>query len=211
MKQSKFFKAAKIAVVVLIVCRVISGVGFEKFCVFFSAVFIHELSHLICAGFLGKKAVFSGVGLFGFRIDMYSSASVSERFLIYSGGIAGNLFLASLALLWKVKWGIPVGLFAEYNILMAIVNLMPAYPLDGGRILEVVLTYFFGRLASVKAVAVTGILIGSAMFVFGLNLFMFYTDNLILPVMGIFLIYSSDKELTSVRTEYVRNLLSGIS
>ncbi len=197
----------KLIVSASLIIRLLSGRNAWHIAVMISAVSIHEIFHLICAGILGLKATFTGIGMFGFRIDFRHSGRISEKLLVFSGGIVGNLFAASLALLFYGKMPHMILSFSGYNLLMAGINLIPAYPLDGGRILEAILEKFIGRMRAVRMVSLLGILTGTAIFIFGLNLFLFYTDNLILPVMGIFLIYNSDRELMLIKNEYVRNLL----
>lgn len=176
----------------------------------FSSVFIHEIFHLICGKFLGMKLKFSGAGMFGMKIDYEDGGNISDRLTVYFGGITGNIFIASLAGIYSFRTGADTGMFMKYNLLMAFLNLIPVYPLDGGRIMECVLSVFFGRLKAVKTVGLCGILTGCVMFVFGIYLYLFYTDNILLPVLGIFIIYNSDREVKTVNTAYVRKLLGDI-
>ncbi len=210
-RNNILYTAAKYILSALLLYRLIMTGSFVKAAVFMSAMCVHELFHLICAKFLGLNTSFSGPGLLGMKIDFDGKGSMSDKLLVYSGGFIGNLFCASLSLLVSCKYGIDTRFFMEYNLLMAAVNLIPSYPLDGGRILESVLEYFFGKVRAAKLTAMIGTLLGTVLFVFGMFLFMFYTDNLILPVLGIFLIYNSDREVRIMNVNYVKSLLGNMN
>jgi len=210
-KNDIFIKAAKTMLFILILYRIIISGSFFRLMVLCAAVAIHELFHLICAKFLGLNVSFSGVGLFGLMIDFDGRGSVSEKMLVYSGGIIGNLFVSAMTLVAMYRYSMDMSFFLEYNLLMAAINLIPAYPLDGGRIMESILAHFSGNSSAVKITAMSGTLIGSVMFIFGIFMFMFYTDNLILPVLGIFLIYNSDREVKMMNVGYVKSLLGNMN
>ncbi len=207
MQKSSVIRAVKVIFFVFIIMKIITYGNFYELAVFSAAMFIHEIFHLVPAYFIGKNAVFTGYGILGLRIDYDMIGTPSEKLMVFSGGIIGNIFMASVALLYGKNSGADMDFFIRCNLLISAINLIPAYPLDGGRILETFLTYIISSVSAVKTVSFLGILIGCVMFVFGLNLFLFYTDSLILPVMGIFLIYNSDRELMMVKTEYVKDLL----
>lgn len=210
MKKSSALSALKGVFAVLITARIIISSGIRDFAVFFFAIFVHEIFHVVFMRFFGKEVSFSGPGLFGFGIDCDFSGRTYEKILIFSGGIAGNLLLALITYAAGKKTGTETAFFVEYNLLIAAVNIIPSYPLDGGRILGAVLEVFTGKENAVRAVSICGILLGTVMFISGINLFLFYTDSILLPVMGIFLIYHSDRELCLCRTEYVKELLSSL-
>ncbi|MBR6800216.1 MAG: site-2 protease family protein [Eubacteriaceae bacterium] len=209
--KSFLFRILSIAAVLLPAYAVLCADGFYEFTVFFSAMFVHEIFHLICGRFLGMPVKLSGVGLFGIKLQFTQTTTITDRLLVFSGGIAGNIFMASLWLVAAYHTGKDMSLFIAYNIILAVINLIPAFPLDGGRILQCALEYFFGKIRSVRIVSMLGTLIGAGMFVWGIILYLFYTDNIILPVMGIFLIYNSEREMRMCRMAYVKDILGTIS
>ena len=122
---------------------------------FFS--FIHEIGHL-CAGLLlGFKPKNMKMTPFGFQITFKTCIEdynqkkrkgnelCVKKIVIYLAGPMINLFLVLICLLWKTKLIIPKETIIYSNLLLAIFNLLPIYPLDGGRILKEVVHIFNGR------------------------------------------------------------------
>lgn len=119
--------------------------------------FLHELGHL-CAGLiLGFKPKSMKMTPFGFQITFKNQVEDNrqkikpykelciQKIIIYLAGPMINLFLILICLLWKTQFIIPKETIIYSNLLLAIFNLLPIYPLDGGRILREVIHIFRGR------------------------------------------------------------------
>lgn len=113
---------------------------------------IHEISHLICGILLGFKPNTFRIMPFGFciefdeQIEEYnmkvgkSNELAVKRTLIALAGPFLNLCIVILGLLINLDKNVIYS-----NFLLVIFNLMPIYPLDGGRILKNILKIFFGN------------------------------------------------------------------
>lgn len=119
--------------------------------------FLHEIGHL-CAGLiLGFKPQSMKITPFGFQIafktceedDNQKEEQRNElcikKIVIYLAGPMINLFLILICLLWNTKLIISKETIIYSNLLLAIFNLLPIYPLDGGRILKEVIHIFKGK------------------------------------------------------------------
>lgn len=119
--------------------------------------FLHEIGHL-CSGLaLGFKPKTMKMTPFGFQIifktclEDYNQKKrqgnelCMKKIVIYLAGPMINLFLVLVCLLWKTELIIPKETIIYSNLLLAIFNLFPIYPLDGGRILKEVVHIFRGR------------------------------------------------------------------
>lgn len=119
--------------------------------------FLHELGHL-CAGLaLGFKPKTIKMTPFGFQIafktciDDYNKKIKQgnelciKRIIIYLAGPMINLLLILVCLWDNMELMIPKDIIIYSNILLAIFNLLPIYPLDGGRILKEIVHIFRGR------------------------------------------------------------------
>lgn len=83
------------------------------------------------------------------------------------------------------------------NVMLVVFNLVPAFPMDGGRVLRAVLTYFTGRLTATRVAAGLGQALGALFCAVGvLN----WTPSLIL--IGVFIITAAYFEATAVRVEH---------
>lgn len=141
-------------------------------CVFFS-ILIHELGHaLVAEGFGYPTEIilyhFGGLARFqpGYRFPHYRSL------LISLAGPFAQFFLAGITLAVMVGYGFMNMPENEYvddvfsnlmwiNIVYAIINLFPLFPLDGGQVLEAILGMTGVRTARLWALRVsvlTGIL-----------------------------------------------------
>lgn len=104
---------------------------------------IHEMAHLICGLALKFKPTSIKVNPCGFQISFLISASEYnangkvklsiKKIIIALAGPITNLIIAFIAIIIP-KFNIDTVIYA--NILLAIFNLLPIYPLDGGRILQ---------------------------------------------------------------------------
>ena len=116
--------------------------------VFFSIVF-HEFSHSIVARQFGLRIKGITLFIFGGVAEMEEEPpSPSSEFLMAAAGPLASFLLAFLfseieALAVAREWPVSfVGVFdklAYINLVVAIFNLVPAFPLDGGRMLRAAL------------------------------------------------------------------------
>lgn len=113
---------------------------------FFASLLLHELAHSIVARRLGLKINGITLFLFGGVAEMESDpASASVEFWVALAGPAMSLFLSFA--FWMFSWGStliqstqPITEVLTYlaviNLVLALFNLVPAFPLDGGRVLR---------------------------------------------------------------------------
>ena len=159
----------------------------------FLSIFGHELSHAIVGRAEGIDSEEIVLHPFGgltrlkrepdnpraeFRIAI---AGPSASFLI---GVAAFVFYyaAQLAGFWTVRAAFSI--IGYWNLLIAVSNLLPGYPLDGGRILRAILWKKYGQLEEATRIAsLGGQLIGGSLVVFGAYFYLKVGD----PFMGLWL------------------------
>ena len=98
---------------------------------FLLAALLHESGHLLCLRLCRVPVSALRIGLFGAVIDA-APRSERQEFFCTAAGPAVNLLAA---LLFRA----PLPLFAVLNLLLALYNLLPVWPLDGGRMLRALL------------------------------------------------------------------------
>lgn len=98
--------------------------------------FIHELGHLIAGISLGLKAKSINIMPFGVSINFedYSDKYIIKKIIIAIAGPLTNLIIVILGMCNKWEENI---IYA--NVLIGMFNLIPLYPLDGGRILKYII------------------------------------------------------------------------
>ena len=129
----------------------------------FSLILVHELGHLFTS--LLYKWNLSSITIYPFggciKFDDRINRPIKEELLILlSGPLFQIMFFFFLCFL-STKGFITyrnISLIKSYNYTLLIFNLLPIYPLDGGRILNLVLNYFFPYKKSNKFVIIVSIL-----------------------------------------------------
>ena len=174
---------------------------------FVASLFLHETAHAIAASALGLNVGAVEVMPFGCaaRIESFGYVNGAKEILVAAAGPAANILAASGAILLG-EYTAPA--FAEAlfrsNIMLAAVNLLPALPLDGGRILTAVLGLAIPFRKALKISCALGIIAATVMLGFGVILIVKSMFNPTLFIMGGFLMYSSIKFMRNATFEYMR-------
>lgn len=195
-------------VVLLLLFLLYQKRGIEEFLIFLFTMCIHEMFHILTAIVFGFKIDSIKTAFLGLKIT-YAENKISpiKSLLVYLSGPLANLIFALVLLYLSDKVYIAkASFFIFYNLLFALVNLIPAYPLDAARALTAVLNHFFGSVTSVKMMSYISYLISLLMFFSGLYIFIFKIDNFLLMVMSIFIMISTKKELESSKMNYLMAL-----
>ncbi|MEO1257941.1 MAG: site-2 protease family protein [Bacteroidota bacterium] len=82
------------------------------------------------------------------------------------------------------------------NLLLAAFNMIPAFPMDGGRMLRALLSIKMGRLKATKMAVGLG-----AVIAIGLGIYGVFAERLSYPILGLFIIYTALREYRWVKTE----------
>ncbi len=157
---------------------------FGKFYLFFSylvAIFLHELAHLFVARKLGYKINNIKLIPFGICLNINSNNIFpSDEVKIAIAGPMLNLILGFLTLAFW--WIFPeiynfTNIFCYANFVTCLFNLVPAFPLDGGRVVLAMLKQKFELKKATKIAKIINILITFLLF-FMFFFSCFYAVNL---------------------------------
>lgn len=109
----------------------------------FASVLLHELGHAVVARRLGVRVESIELGFFGGAARMVSlPTSARHEIAIAAAGPAVSVVLAALGLGLGAVTGVElIALIGWINVVIAAFNLIPALPMDGGRILRALLTW----------------------------------------------------------------------
>ena len=172
----------------------------------FLSVFGHELSHALMARAEGIEIEEIVLHPFGGLARLRSQPeSPQAEFRIAVAGPAASFLFAVLAFLaTKVaslggyqSTVVVFFLVAAGNLLLAIFNLFPGYPLDGGRVLRALLWRRSGNIAEATRMAgICGVLVAAVLILFGIYMavapnFRAYFMGLWSVLVGLFLLDSA--------------------
>ena len=142
-------------------------------------IIFHELSHIIFASIFGKKIRKLKLSIAGVCVVFNNNdgLKIIKKIIIYLAGPLGNIILA---LLFR-----NIDFVFEINIFLAILNLMPVYPLDGYNILNCILTSLnkISYLKSIETFFLSFLLVISIII-----FFMYYNPSLIIFFIYVILI-----------------------
>jgi len=151
------------------------AVGVVTSLLFFASVLFHELSHSIVAQHYKIRVVSITLFLFGglARIEREPSKAIQEFNIAIAGPLAsGFLAVGFFGLTLLFPYGQTVGALAtrlwQANFALAVFNLLPGFPLDGGRIFRAVVWGATKNFEKATRVAgASGKMIAYAMILFG--------------------------------------------
>jgi len=176
----------------------------------FVAIILHELAHSFVALSSGARVESITLMMLGgiSRIQGEIRNPRREAWMAAAGPLM-SLAIAVVAfgitlLLQSAPSDLRVAgmVFAEINLMLAVFNLLPAFPMDGGRILRAALTPRFGRLGATRKAAAVGKVMAVLFGLVGLVSF-----NFILVLIGVLVYFGASAETSSLE---MRTSLSGI-
>jgi Zn-dependent protease len=185
----------------------------------FGCVVLHELGHALMARYFGIRTrditlyPIGGVA----RLDRISERP-HEELCIALAGPAVNVLIAALltpllvgAVFARVPFGDPedlsladgpLALLATYtlwvwvsNIFLVVFNMIPAFPMDGGRVLRAVLAGWLGRLRATEIAGRLGLVVAALLAL----LAVFYFHNPFLVLISLFVAFVGQQERMMVR------------
>lgn len=163
----------------------------------FVSLSVHEAAHAMLAHRLGQSVRSVELQPFGFIARLScDEAPAADRAAIFAAGPLASLCMAAMSALLEdaAPFYAEAHLgFTEYNLLIAAVNLLPALPLDGGRLILAAFSRR-GRRTALKALRIAGIAAGSAFIALFAWMLTFGALNPTFAVMGVFLIIAALRE-----------------
>lgn len=137
-------------------------IGIVTSLLFFASVVAHELAHSLVARFYGIPVKGITLFIFGGVAQMAREAArPGVELKMAAAGPACSLVIGGLfALLWLSTQGViePIAALAfwlaQINVVLAVFNLIPGFPLDGGRVFRSLLWRFTGNYRRSTQIAV---------------------------------------------------------
>lgn len=153
-------------------------------------IILHELAHSIVANKLGYKLNIINLMPHGASLSGENRFfSAKDEILVALAGPALNLILAIFGC--AIWWLFPntyfyTQTFVYANIITAVINCLPVFPLDGGRVLLALLSKNYTKTKAIKKVRLLGI-ITSCLLLLSFVITTFFIPNYTLLIFGSFL------------------------
>jgi stage IV sporulation protein FB len=166
----------------------------------YTCVILHEFGHALAARALGVyvSEIFllpvGGMALLG-RLPR---APLAELLIVAAGPLV-NFVLAGLALALLGHWPDNLGFLFVANLSLGLFNLIPAFPMDGGRLLRAGLAYYYNYLRATWL----AMMIGRAFALAG-ALYALYIAHYFLALLFTFILFLGNLEYTQLAREEAR-------
>jgi Zn-dependent protease len=195
------------------------AVGIATSLLFFASILLHELAHSFVA--LAKGIPVRAITLFVFggvaQIGREPDRPATEFQIAIAGPIASFLLSVSFGLMSVLAGGASeylmalAGWLASINLILAVFNLVPGFPLDGGRIFRAALWHYTGSFSKATRIAAgSGQAVGYALILGGIWMGLItgnWFSGVWLAFIGWFLLNAAQE---SVLQMSVRSALSGL-
>lgn len=183
----------------------------EEIVIIFTALFIHELAHTIVAMIMGIKVAEVELLPFGgqAKIEDFTGLEPGKEILL---AVAGPIMSLSLALtsyfLNSSVNNINLELFMMINLYLGLFNLIPALPLDGGRVLRAILSKIYGYKKSTRGIAIMGKIFALVIASYGAYTSYFHLNGANFLIIGGLLFWAANREEKFLAYAFMRYLLN---
>ena len=174
-------------------------------------LWVHEFSHALAARALGltvRKVEFMPFGGVA-QIDEIIDTQPWKEAIIALAGPLSNLLMILLAVMGVRKgwWtGAQIQTFVRCNYALLLFNLLPALPLDGGRVTKALLTPILGLSRSTRLLSLLGMMVASALLALGVVSLFYGVMNITLFFTGAYLFYAAAAAREGVVAQMVYRL-----
>lgn len=190
-----------------VVFLLIVGMG-DVVLYYIPTVLLHEWAHVIFASALGMTVSEMELFPFGCAAKLQCFAvSRTKEIVVAAAGPAANM-AAACAIFFIDKYGFEITVaerLISSNLALAAVNMLPALPLDGGRIVRAIFASFIGYKRATRLTACAGIFFAAVLL--GVGVWALFQDTLnpSFFIMGFFLCLAAVKELKSAPYTLIRD------
>jgi stage IV sporulation protein FB len=176
-------------------------------------VILHELAHIIVASKFGCKFNNFNINILGVKAELSDIDELTERkkLILYLVGPLFNIFMAVTTCFFYdyFRWEF-IKSSININLCLGIFNLIPAYPLDGSRVCEILLSKKFLYRKSKKITEIFSFIISGALLLVFTIMLLLHKVNISLFLAVILITYTTilerEKTMYIIMGDMIRNV-----
>lgn len=138
----------------------------------------------------------AGIALAGPAVNVAGAMATLPLLLAYGVAAGVDGFGGFVGLIGQASFGGLIASIFFVNVVLAVFNLLPAFPMDGGRVVRAAGSGLLGREQSTRFAVITGQIIAVFMFFFGIRI-----GDFVLPLMALFLVVTAWTEGRALEME----------
>lgn len=196
----------------LLLCLVYGYLGLlEEVLIIMTSVLMHEIAHTVMALVLKVKVAEIELLPFGgqAKIEDFTGLDPEQEIYVALAGPVLSLSLAAFFYFGGLELGnIDTRLFAAFNAVLGCFNLLPALPLDGGRVLRALCSPVMGYKKATRWAANLGKIIGLALIAGGSYLTYWQVTNANYILIGILVCWAANREAKFLAYSFMRYLVN---
>lgn len=193
-KTGKFVINIKISFFVLLMLMIALNLT-GQFFILLILVTLHELCHILTACLFKaecKEVVIMPIG-FCAKINMDKLSFFQKLAVMLSGPV------------FNIVFGIVFG--SKVSIALGIFNLLPVYPLDGGRIMSYTMGYILGTLRANRYVVSVSLAVSYILMAAGIIQLALFNRNFTILAIAVFLLKINKREIQSLTYSFYKALI----
>ena len=191
----------------VVIGLIVFGMG-EIVLYYIPVVLLHEWAHVLMAAALGMAITQMELFPFGCAARLQCFAvSRAKEILVAAAGPLANM-AAACAIFFIDKYAFEISIAEKLitaNLALAAVNMLPALPLDGGRITRALFAAFMGYKRATRVTAVAGIFFSAVILAVGIWAAIEGVVNPSFFIMAFFLCLAAVKEMKSAPYTLIRD------
>lgn len=174
-----------------------------------ASVLIHEIAHTVLALILRVKVAEIELMPFGgqAKIEDFTGLDPEQEIYVALAGPLISLSVAAVFYFLPVFDNPSVSLFVTFNSFLGFFNLIPALPLDGGRVVRALLSPRIGYRKATLRVALTGKIIAAGITGWGFYQTFMQHNAANYIIIGIFLFWAANREGKLLAYSFMRYLI----
>ena len=178
---------------------------FEKMYLLLLIILVHEFGHLIMINLFNydvSKIIiypFGGLTTYDSKVN---EKIYKELLICISGPLVQLLFMFVVYLLKKYIYLNTYNSFVSINILLFRYNLLPIFPLDGGRLLNLVLDYIFPYRVSMHLISIISLILNVVLIIYFIS-----CKDIFVTMLFIITLTNVIKEIRNIKYKYNKFLL----